>query len=1105
MSSSSRGIALLSAALCLATFSLAQTLTSGDIAGTVTDPTGAVLPNARVDVKNNNTGAMQNAVTGSNGAYRVAFLPPGPYTVTAQATGFQTTSRTVNVQVGQAATVDFQIAVATSSTSVDVTEAPPAIQTENGNIATTFNTEQLTFLPNPGGDLTYVAQTAPGVIMNTQAGYGNFSSFGLPATSNLFTINGQNNNDPYFNINNSGATNLLLGNNEIAEATVVNNGYSTQYGQLAGSQVNYVTKSGTNTFHGNALWWWNGRRMNANNFFNNAGGVDRPFDNANQWAASIGGPIWKNRTFFFVNYEGINLVFPSSSTLVRIPSPQFAQAAINNLNATGQAAQVPYYQQIFKLYSGVNAATTPGGCPANTSQSVLTALAGAPCVLNFRSAAGNSADEYVVSGRVDHQLGANDRMYVRMNRDNGSQPTYTDPINPIFNVVSKQPQYGGNLGETHTFGASAVNQFILSGTHYSAVFSPPDLAATLGALPTTLTFTGGFFTNIGGTTYNYPQGRRDTQYQIVDDFSKVIGRHQLRTGVNFVRNDISELSYSVLTSGLTYLSNINAFYNGTGAGTRVRLRFPSATSQPLALYNLGIYLQDDWKISPNFTLNLGLRAEHNSNPVCQHDCFASLKGPFPAVAANINTPYNQMIQTGLHQAYPAIDNIVWSPRIGFAWNPGGKGKTVIRGGAGIFYNALPGIVARAYSRNSPQLNEFNLLGGPIAPGVPGSLFTLAQQTNQQFLQAFANGATLAGIRQVFPGFNPPAYTSASDKLHTPQYQEWNLEIQRELPGAMTFSANYVGNHGINGLYANPGLNAYCPASACGGSSFMPTSAPNPLLSAVTYYQTGSVSNYNGVVVSLRKRMSAGLSFGANYTYSHALDEISNGGVLQFDLLTAPSILAPIDPRNLRRLNYGNNDADIRHYFSANYLWDDVVRRAYHGGPNMIFGGWTISGTWFYRTGLPFTVVDTAAGQTLAGFNYTGAVVPATVLGAGNMTCGKSAVNSSCFGSNQFAAANESPTGFGNQSRNQFRGPNFFNTDLQVTKNFVIRERMRLGVGAQFFNLFNHPNFDKPVNDVNDPSFGMITSTVGSPTSIFGAFNGGDASPRLIQLKAQLIF
>jgi hypothetical protein len=1096
--------ALYAAMLCFVPSSFAQTLTSGDITGAVTDPTGAVLPRAKVDLKNNNTGAVQTTVTGASGLYRFAFLQPGSYTVTVTAPGFQTTQRNANVQVGQATTVDFQIAVATASTSVDVIEAPPAVQTENGNIATTFNTEQLTFVPNPGGDLTYVAQTAPGVIMNTQAGYGNFSSFGLPATSNLFTVNGQNDNDPYFNINNSGATNLLLGNNELAEATVVNNGYSTQYGQLAGSQVNYVTKSGTNAFHGNALWWWNGSYLNANNFFNNASGTPRPFDNANQWAASVGGPIWKDKTFFFVNYEQISLVFPSSSSLVKIPSPQFANATLANLNATGQSAQVPFYQKVFNLYSGVKAPLTSAGCPSNTSAAILTALGGAPCVLSFRSAAGNTSDEYQIAGRVDQQLGANDRAYVRVWRDNGSQPTYTDPINPIFNVVSHQPQIAGNLSETHTFGATAVNQFILSGLHYSAVFQPDSLAATLGALPTTLTFTGGIFNRAGGETYNFPQGRRVTQYQIIDDVSKVFGNHSLRVGVNFVRNDITELGYSVLTSGLVTLSNINAFFAGTGAGTRLQVRYPSSMEQPLALYRLGGYIQDDWKVSPSFTVNAGLRLEHDSNPVCQHNCFARLNAPFPVVSNSINTPYNQIISTGFNQAYPSVDNLLWAPRLGFAWNVGGKSTTVIRGGAGIFYNALPGIVGRAYSRNSPELNQFIISSGAIAPDAPGGLFSTAANTNQLFLNAFNNGATLTGIRQIYPGFTPPAYTSSVAQFKTAQYQEWNLELQQAIGWNTTVSVNYVGNHGIHELYNNPGLNAFCPADTCGGASFLPGAAPNPLFGTITYYETGANSNYQGVVVSLRKRASAGLSFTANYTYSHALDEISNGGVLQFDASTNLSLLTPQDPRDLRRYNYGNNDSDVRHYFSASYLWDDVVRHAFHRGPSMIFGGWTVGGTWFYRTGLPFTVTDSAATSALASFNY-GSTMFATVAGQGNTVCGQSAIDRPCFGANQFAPAADSPTGFGQQTRNQFRGPNFFDTDLQVTKNFVIHEKWRLGVGAQFFNLFNHPNFDKPVADVNDPNFGLIQATVNTPTSIFGSFIGGDASPRLIQLKAQLIF
>jgi hypothetical protein len=217
---------------------------------------------------------------------------------------------------------------------------PLLLQTDNADVSTSFSQTQISQVPNPGNDLSYIAQTAPGVIQNTQGGNGNFSAYGLPATSNLFTLNGQNENDPFLNLNNSGATNLLLGNNDVEQATVVTNGYSGEYGTLAGANVNYVTKSGGNNFHGNALYWWNGDVLNANSYFNNQSGTPRPFVNANQWAASIGGPIKKDKTFFFLDTEGLRFVLPTSLN-VRIPSAQFASATLANL-ANASPASVPF-------------------------------------------------------------------------------------------------------------------------------------------------------------------------------------------------------------------------------------------------------------------------------------------------------------------------------------------------------------------------------------------------------------------------------------------------------------------------------------------------------------------------------------------------------------------------------------------------------------------------------------------------------------------------------------------------------------------------------------------------------------------------------------------
>ena len=268
-------LAVLGTTIFVSAPATAQSLITGDITGVVTDPSGAAIPNATVTLKNTETGTVQTRTTNAQGAYRFPLLNPGTYTVTAAAQGFQGREQRVAVTVGQATTVNSQLALASASQTVEVTAEGGVVQTENGNVSTTFTPAQIANLPNPGNDLSYIVQTAPGAVMNTQAGYGNSAVYGTPATSNVFTVNGMNENDPFLNLNNSGATNLLLGQNDVQQATIVSNGYSGQYGGLAGANVNYVTKNGTNNWHGNAQYFWNGRFLNANNYFNNLAGRSR--------------------------------------------------------------------------------------------------------------------------------------------------------------------------------------------------------------------------------------------------------------------------------------------------------------------------------------------------------------------------------------------------------------------------------------------------------------------------------------------------------------------------------------------------------------------------------------------------------------------------------------------------------------------------------------------------------------------------------------------------------------------------------------------------------------------------------------------------------------
>src|SRR5277367_1446508 len=279
----------------------AQTNISGDIVGDVTDATGAAVANAQVMVASDATGQAKTVTSNASGQYRVPLLPPGNYKVSITAPGFQTSEFTATVSAGTSTSGDAKLTVGQSSVTISVTGETSLLHTDDAQVSTTFDMQQVQTLPNPGNDLTFVAQTSPGAVMNTQGGYGNFAVFGLPATSNTFTVNGGYENDPFLNLNNSGATNLLLGNNDVGSVTVVSNAYGAAFGGLGGAQVNEISRAGTNKFHGDATYWWNGSVMNANDYFNNQTDTKKPRSNANQWAGSFGGPIYKDKSFFFFN------------------------------------------------------------------------------------------------------------------------------------------------------------------------------------------------------------------------------------------------------------------------------------------------------------------------------------------------------------------------------------------------------------------------------------------------------------------------------------------------------------------------------------------------------------------------------------------------------------------------------------------------------------------------------------------------------------------------------------------------------------------------------------------------------------------------------------
>jgi hypothetical protein len=583
---------------------------------------------------------------------------------------------------------------------------------------------------------------------------------------------------------------------------------------------------------------------------------------------------------------------------------------------------------------------------------------------------------------------------------------------------------------------------------------------------------------------------------VVDDFSWQKGKHSLKFGVNFHKDDVIDFSPGIGTIGETFGESLTDFFQGNG--NNYAQNFSVRATQPIAIYGLGFYAQDEWAIRPNLKLTLALRADHNSNPTCLTNCFARFTNSFESISHDPNQPYNRAIQTGLGQALDKYTNISWQPRVGFAWSPFGSGRnTVIRGGFGLFTDMFPATIADSLLNNSPLNNPFQVGLAPLSPDVAGNQAALAAAANTSFVTGFAAGETLQQLQAGNPNFIVPSFYNASRRITAPQYQEWNLELQQGFGNRTTLSLNYVGNHGVHEAVQNPGLNAF-------GFGTLPVQVPDQRFGTITEVGTNAVSNYNGLTVSLRRQFSS-LQLQANYTWSHAIDEVSNAGFLAYTFATNFSVLSPQDPFNLRG-NYGSADYDTRHYFSLSYVW----QVPHYWGPKAATGGWQVSGTIFARSGLPFTVIDGNATGALAANNYGGALngagafVFANYLGGAPSSCSSSAVNNPCLTSAMFSPATD---GFGNQRRNQFYGPKYFDTDLTVMKTFDIPrwERGKLGVGVQFFNLFNHPNFDQPVGDIANSQFGSVVSTVNTPTSILGSFLGGDASPRLIQLKATLTF
>jgi hypothetical protein len=769
--------------------------------------------------------------------------------------------------------------------------------------------------------------------------------------------------------------------------------------------------------------------------------------------------------------------------------------------------------------------------------------------MHFLSNVGSPSQDALTSGRLDWNSSGRDRIFFRVQHDIGNT-TSMNAISTAFNHVTKQSWWQGQVIETHVFGPSSANQLLFAYARIDNTSGVADRTKALEALPTHILFNPPEQLADAGDNF---QARNGTvQYQLSEDFVKAGRNHKIGFGANFDRS--SSRQYFYTDGGLLLPLTLDAFYQG-GADpnsppdfSQLNQFFQSGSSYPTASYHLGIYGQDEWQARPGLTLTIVLRAEHQSNPVCENGCFARLAGPFNAVSHSPNQPYNQAILINEKRAFQGLDNILWSPRFSFAWQPFGvKHNTVLRGGFGVFYDSVDSIASN-FAFNPPLANSFIVTGDVLTPGESNSLFSRASASNAAFVNAFAAGKTVSQIQASIPNFSPPGMVVTEKRTHEPQYQRWSLQLQQALGTHTSFSVGYFGHHGIHELVTNPSANAWgfgsLPPGRC--SSPTPDCAPDARFSQVTGLDTKAISNYNGMVVSFQHRFSRWSEgvFQANYTYGHALDEVSNGGIFPFsNWFRQPFTVTPQDPNNLRGA-YGNADYDVRHSFNGSYVWDLPVKTALAGrGPDLLVKGWQISGTLFWRTGLPNTLLDVLPPPDLVQKNYFSILyaVPVRPLGSAP-SCGKGAaiplaphpclptetspLDGITPGPNALFVQAGCETGFDtgklgpsgvcdgasvsfSQGRNRFRGPGYFNTDFAIMKQTRIprRENATIAIGFQFFNFFNHPNFGLAVTGVGTPT-GLINYLGQPPTSILGGGTGVpgiDVAPRMIQLKAELKF
>jgi hypothetical protein len=1074
----------------------------GSIRGKVRDAHGALIAGAKVSAKSLATGLLRDAQTGLDGAYVLAELPAGEYSVTAEFSGLSPVGQNVTVSVGLDTTADFDLTKLEKHVeALTVTSEAPIVETTRDVLGEVVDRRLVNELPLNGRDFGKLVALTPGAtvdpsgVAGTQAGIGQFNINGNRDRSNNYTLDGTDNNDPFFNnsalnqVGIGGAPASLLPIDAIQEFNLQSN-FAAEYGRNSGSIVNIVTRSGTNHFHGSGFEFFRNSALDARNYFN-TDPKKTVFQN-NNFGGSFGGPIVKDKTFFFGAYEG-QRERVGSDFLLLVPTPnqiQQARTIAGAINGTAASPVInPALDSILAFYPVSDTGQIPG-------------------VVRDQ----NTLDNFIV--KLDQNFANNEQL---SGRYAFAQSYQVFPFGSPggYGAGSRLPQFAQtsptrvqvvSLSLLSTLSANRLNEIRFGYSRYRTSFSSLDAnfdPATLGstAQPFNLgtgklglpEFDFSNIENLGATGFSVPRGRTSSTYQILDNFTWLRGKHTLKFGGEFRRaaiqnfNDNLERGIFQFTSGVGLSTDpvvdaLADFYTGGSQDTTSCCSFVSvdAGDTHRTTYNngFGFFVQDDYRVAPTLTLNLGLRWDY-FGPLSEKNNLLSNLAPNGTLAMVGTNGLDGLYKRDLHD---------FSPRIGLAWNPGTS--TVVRAGYGLYYDYVPqdlfianytssaGVVTnpigpKAVVPMNFDVSAFNgtnpVPGSPImslpAPPTPGSAFP-------------------------FPIFVTP------QNFHSPYTQNWNLNVEQKLGQNTSFEIGYVGSKGTK-LVRLTDLNELNVATG---------NRPNPGFAAAMDELTPSSSSiYHALQAILRIQNTHRFSGFTGYVWSHAIDDASDG--IDF----VPGAAFPQDPGNLAA-ERGNATFDTRQRFTVALNYD---LPSWHAAKK--FGsGWQLNTVIALQTGRPIPIANSSDTSGRFYFNQRPNVVPGVSPIHSHWTPQTGYLNPLAFQQPAFGT-------FGDLGRNAIFGPGYNNFDFSITKNTQLKDRLGLQFRAEFFNIFNHPNFALPNHNLTpgyDSSGNLFCVPYSTPTQPTPCYQGvitqtpdvaqtnpglGGGGPRVIQLGLKVLF